>query len=55
MKTVTVRTLRVVVYARKKVKSIGKDVPVNYAPKTDTVNAGRLAVDNELTRMKYCV
>lgn len=54
MRTVTVRNVRIVVPAIK-ITNTGKDVPVNYTPGRDTVNVGRLAVDNELARMKYCV
>jgi hypothetical protein len=53
MRTVTVRNLRTVVPARMKLtKTV--DVAVDYTAQVDLMNVGRLAVDNELTRIKYC-
>lgn len=53
MRTISVRNLGTVVPARMKLtKTV--DVAVDHTAQVDTMNVGRLAVDNELTRMKYC-
>lgn len=55
MRTVTVKGPKMAFPDRMKVIKTGNDVPVDYTALVNPVNAGRLAVDNELTRMKYCV
>lgn len=55
MKTITIRSFKVAVPTIKKTTRTGTDVPVNFTAKAETTNVGRLAVDNELARMKYCV
>ncbi len=54
MRTVTVRNLKIVVSERMKIMRTGDDVPVDYTAKVDAMDVGRLAVDNELARVKYC-
>jgi hypothetical protein len=54
MKTVSVRSLRIVVPTKMKVTKTGNDVPVDYSTGL-AVDVGRLTIDNELARMKYCV
>lgn len=53
MRTVTVRNLKIVV-PEMKIMRTGTGKTVDYTEKAGTMNMGRLAVDNELARMKYC-
>lgn len=55
MKFVTARNLRILVPGKSKVMRTNADVLVNFTTKAETENVGRLAVDNELVRMKYCI
>ena len=55
MKTVTIRSFKIAVPKIRTIMRTGTDVPVNFTAKAETTNVGRLAVDNELARMKYCV
>ena len=52
MKTITVRNLKIAV-PDMKIMRTGTDETVDYTTKAGTVNMGRLAVDNELARVKY--
>ena len=54
MKNVTVRSLKFVVPERMKIMRTGTDGSVDHTAQVDTMNAGRLAVHNELVRFKYC-
>ena len=55
MKNVTVRNLNIQVPKRMKIMRTGTDSTVNHTAQANTVNIGRLAIDNELARIKYCV
>lgn len=54
MRNVTVRNLKFVVSKRMKIMRTDADNSVNHTAQVDTMNAGRLAVHNELVRFKYC-
>jgi len=54
MKTVTIRSLRVVVPTRVKIMRTGADSSVNYTAQAEPL-MGRLTAHKELARMKYCV
>jgi hypothetical protein len=56
MRTVTSRSPSVVVaFKRETYVRNPTDTSITLITEAGTRNAGRLAVDNELTRMKYCV
>jgi len=54
MRNVTARSLKFVVPERMKIMRTGTDGSVNHTAQADTMNAGRLAIHNELVRFKYC-
>lgn len=55
MKNVTVRNFNIQIPKRMKIMRTDADNAVNYTAQANTVNRGRLAIDNELARIKYCV
>ncbi len=55
MKNVNVRNFNIQIPKRMKIMRTDADNAVNYTAQANTVNRGRLAIDNELARIKYCV